>query len=160
MLSIYASKVEVLKSKQAQKYGIDNEPTYTHLENLKLTCSVFDIIRTHFGVPIFISSGYRSSEVNEKVGGSTTSQHSLGQALDIDADMYGKVTNKQLFDFIRTSLNFDQLIYEHGNDNDPAWVHFSYKRSGNRKQILRAYYDKTKGKTVYINWTPQLKLDK
>lgn len=148
-LSQYVSLSEVTKSDTATKRGIDNSPTPEHLENLKVICAeVFDKVREHFGVPLFISSGYRSAALNKAIGGSATSDHNLGRALDLDQDFRGNgVTNKQVFDYIRQNLDFDQLIWEFGSNDNPDWVHVGYRKGANRKQVLRA--KKVGSKTVY-----------
>ena len=100
------------------------------------------VIRDHFGVPIGVSSGYRSKALNKAIGGSKYSQHMIGEALDIDADIYGKVTNAEIFNFVKNNLEWDQMIWEFGDDEEPNWVHISYKAKGqNRKQLKRAYRD-------------------
>jgi len=142
------SLAEVTKSATAMRHGIANEPTQEHLQNLKLVAeSVFQPIREHFGMPLGVSSGYRSEALNELIGGSKTSQHSKGEALDLDADIYGGITNAEVFRYIRFNLDFDQLIWEFGTDQEPAWVHCSYKAEGNRREVLRAY--RHNGKTRY-----------
>ena len=148
-LSENLSVNEVIKSNTATRKGIDNHPTQEHLEALEdIAENIFQPIREHFKVPIGISSGYRSEALNKAIGGSKTSQHSKGEALDLDADMFGKITNKQIFEFIKDNLVFDQLIWEFGNDNEPNWVHVSFTtRRPNRMQILKAY--KEKGKSKY-----------
>lgn len=141
---------ELTRSESAKRVGISNKPTAEHIENMKnLANNIFQPIREHFDVPIFISSGYRSKELNAKVGGSTTSQHSSGEAIDIDMDGSSSgVTNKEVFDFIKDNLDFDQLIWEFGSKKNPDWVHVSYESTGKqRKQILRAV--KVKGVTKY-----------
>jgi len=142
---------EVVKSNTATRRGIDNNPTQEHLESLEdIANNIFQPLREDLGVPIGISSGYRSKDLNEAIGGSKKSQHSKGEALDLDADMYGRVTNKKIFDYIKENLVFDQLIWEFGNDNEPNWVHVSYTRKKtNRMQVLKA--KKINGKTKYIN---------
>lgn len=144
-LSKNLSLSEVVKSNTAIKNGIDNSPTLEHLQNLEILAEkIFQPIREHFGVPIGISSGYRSKALNEAIGGSKTSQHCNGQALDLDADMFGKVTNKEIFDYIVENLSFDQVI----NEFNYSWIHVSYKnKKENRKQVLKAY--KENGKTKY-----------
>ena len=114
-------------------------PTPEHIENFKLLAEkVFQPIREHFGVPIILSSGYRSKELNTAVGGALSSQHCTGEAIDIDMDGT-TVTNKQIFDFIKDNLSFDQMIWEFGTDSNPDWVHVSYESTGKqRKQILKA----------------------
>jgi NADH dehydrogenase FAD-containing subunit len=149
-LSKNLSLAEVLRSESAKRNGISNTPTKEHLANLtSIALNVFQPIRDHFLVAIHISSGYRSLALNRAVGGSNTSQHSKGQALDIDMDGT-KITNKQIFDFIKDNIEFDQLIWEFGTDKNPDWVHVSYAKGKNRKQILKAV--RRNGKTSYINF--------
>jgi hypothetical protein len=150
-LSNYVSLAEVTKSDTAKRKGISNEPTPEHLENLKTICNeVFDKIREHFGVPIYISSGYRSEALNKAIGGSKTSDHNLGRALDLDQDGRGNgVTNMEVFEFIKDNLEFDQVIGEFQRaDGNFDWVHVGYRKGANRKQILVAYRDAA-GKTKY-----------
>jgi len=148
-LSNNLSVKEVTKSNTAKRFGIDNRPTIEHLQNLKaIALNIFQPARNHFKKPIFVSSGYRSEDLNEKIGGSKTSQHSKGQALDLDAHTFGGLTNKELFDFISEHLEFDQIIWEFGTDEEPDWVHVSYVSSGiNRGEYLKAY--KANGITKY-----------
>ena len=148
-LSNNLSVKEVTKSNTAKRFVIDNRPTIEHLQNLKaIALNIFQPARNHFKKPIFVSSGYRSEDLNEKIGGSKTSQHSKGQALDLDAHTFGGLTNKELFDFISEHLEFDQIIWEFGTDEEPDWVHVSYVSSGiNRGESLKAY--KANGITKY-----------
>jgi zinc D-Ala-D-Ala carboxypeptidase len=100
------------------------------------------------GAPIYVSSFFRSAQVNKAVGGSMTSQHCKGEAIDIDCDVYGNGTNKEVFEYIKNHLPFDQLIWEFGTDENPAWVHVSLRRDNkNRKQVLKAVTQN--GRTVY-----------
>jgi hypothetical protein len=150
-ISKHLSLAEVSRSETAKRKGINNTPSGEHLANFKLLAeNIFEPIREHFGVPINISSGYRSKELNTAIGGSLTSQHCQGEAIDIDMDgSTNGVTNKMVFDYIKNNLNFDQLIYEFGTDKNPDWVHVSYESSGKqRKQILKAV--KSGGKTSYV----------
>ena len=154
MFSQYVSKRELLKSSTAARLGLTNEPTKEHWDNLYNTCKLFDIIRNHFGVPIAITGGYRSKKLNENIPGSSlTSQHCKGEALDIDADVYGKITNADIFYYVKEILDFDQLIWEYGDDMEPAWVHISINpvSSKNRKQVLTCYHDKN-GDVKYKPW--------
>lgn len=134
---------EAIKSNTATRLGIDNTPEEWEIHNLRAVAeNVFQPVRDHFGVPIAVSSGYRSKELNKAIGGSKYSQHMIGEALDIDADIYGKVTNAEIFNYIKNNLEWDQMIWEFGDDEEPNWVHVSYRESGdNRKQIKRAYRD-------------------
>jgi len=148
-LSKNLALAEVTRSETAKRRGISNMPTPEHIENFKkLAENIFQPIRDHFGVPIRISSGYRSAALNKAVGGSSSSQHCKGEAIDIDMDGTA-ITNKQIFDFIKANLNFDQLIWEFGTDANPDWVHVSYNSDGaQRKQILKAV--KAGGATKYL----------
>jgi len=149
-LSEHLNLSEVTKSDTAKRKGISNEPTPEHLENFKkLAENIFEPIRKHFNQPIFISSGYRSKELNTAIGGSLTSQHCSGEAIDIDMDgRSNTVTNKAVFDYIKGNLNFDQLIWEFGTDSNPDWVHVSYESTGRqRKQFLKAF--RVNGNTTY-----------
>jgi hypothetical protein len=147
-LSKHLSLAEVTRSESAKRNGISNEPTAEHLNNFKLLAEkVFEPIREHFKVPIHISSGYRSLALNKKIGGSSSSQHCSGEAIDIDMDGTA-ITNAQVFNYIKDNLNFDQLIWEFGTASNPDWVHVSYESTGKqRKQVLRAI--KQGGKTAY-----------
>lgn len=149
-LSKNLTLTEVTKSQTAERYGIDNSPGKDALDNLRLLAeNIFQPMRDYFGVPLFISSGYRSPELNKRIGGSSTSSHMRGEALDIDAHIFGGVTNRELVAYVLTHLDFDQLIWEFGTEEEPAWVHISYKKEGNRNQFLQA--KKVNGKTKYIN---------
>jgi len=152
-LSEHLDLSEVIRSESAKRKCISNMPTPEHIENFKLLAEkVFQPIREHFRCPIHISSGYRSKELNQAVGGSLTSQHCQGEAIDIDMDgTPNGVTNRMVFDFIKDNLDFDQLIYEFGDSNNPDWVHVSYETTGKqRKQILKAI--RVNGKTSYTNY--------
>jgi len=139
---------EVTKSATATRKGIANTPTATHLIALKeVATNIFQPCREHFGKPLAVTSGYRSEALNEAINGSKRSQHSKGEALDLDADVFGGFSNAELFNYIKNNLDFDQLIWEFGNNNNPAWVHCSYKTQGNRNEVLIAV--KTNGKTTY-----------
>ena len=148
-ISQHLSLAEVTRSETAKRRGISNIPTAEHLENFKfLAENVFEKVRAHFGVPIHISSGYRSKELNAAIKGSLTSQHSKGQAIDIDMDGSSNgVTNADIYNYIKDNLEFDQLIWEFGTDKNPDWVHVSYVNGINRKQKLKAV--RKKGKTSY-----------
>lgn len=150
-ISKHLSLAEVIRSETAKRNGISNMPTEEHLNNFKaLADNVFEKIRTHFGVPIHISSGYRSKELNKLIGGSSTSQHCFGEAIDIDMDGSASgVTNADVFNYIKDNLQYDQLIWEGGTDKNPDWVHVSYSKKKNRKQRLKAVIKN--GKTSYIN---------
>jgi zinc D-Ala-D-Ala carboxypeptidase len=140
-LSKHLTLFEMTRSEIAKRKGVSNEPTQEHIANMiVLAEKIFEPIREHFGVPIYVSSGYRSAALNKKIGGAKNSQHMTGEAMDIDMDGHSSgVSNVQIFNWIRANLVFDQLIWEYGNNSSPDWVHVSYSTSGtNRRQVLRA----------------------
>lgn len=144
-LSAHFNLAEFTRSESAKRHGVSNEPTAEHLANIKILCErILEPIRMKFG-PINISSGYRSKVLNHYIGGSLKSQHCEGKAADIDMDGMGSITNKQIFDYIKNELEFDQLI----NEFNYGWVHVSYNAGNNRMQILDAI--KVNNKTVYSN---------
>jgi zinc D-Ala-D-Ala carboxypeptidase len=125
-------------------HNIPNKMNEAHIASATLLCNkVFEPLRLYLGRAIIISSGYRSPALNRAIGGSATSQHSKAEAIDVNIGAKG-------FFYIKDNLEFDQLIWEFGTDHEPAWVHVSYKKSGNRKQVLKAI--KSNGKTKYINY--------
>ena len=136
-ISKYITYDEAVTSQTAIRKGIANVPNNEQLINMQLVgIRVFDVVRDHFGTPLRVSSFFRNEATNKAVGGSSTSQHVKGQAIDIQGT--GKVTNKMIFDYIKENLDYDQLIWEYGTDQNPAWVHVSYvSKEKNRKQILK-----------------------
>ena len=148
MISKHISMKEATRSVTAMRLGLDNTPTEEHLDNMKLVANkIFEPLRSWVGGPIRINSFYRGPELNEAIGGSTKSQHMIGQAVDID-DTYGHKTNAEMFNYIRGNLDFDQMIWEFGDDNNPDWVHISYvSEDENRNRCLKA--ERKDGKTVY-----------
>lgn len=155
-LSKNLSLVEFTRSQTAKRRGIDNTPDGDHLEAAKLLAeNIFQPIREHFKKAIFISSGYRSDALNKAIGGSTTSQHSKGEAIDIDMDGHPGPSNTEVFEYIKDNLPFDQLIWEFGNDEKPDWVHVSYNANGNQRgQILKAKRNSAR-RTYYELWNKQ-----
>lgn len=119
------------------KNNIKNEATEEHISNMQyLGLKVFDPLYEHFEGKIKINNMYRSKKLNKALknagyAASKTSQHMVGQAIDIDA--LAPYTNKDLFKYIVENLDFDQIIWESGTDTNPDWVHVSYKLNGNRK---------------------------
>lgn len=149
-LSKNLSLAECTKSQTAKRLGINNEPDEWTTENLRqIAINVFQPLRDHFGVPIYVSSGYRGPELNRAIGGAKRSQHMEGRALDLDGDVYGSPSNAEIFDYIRKNLEFDQIVWEFGDEDNPDWVHVSYVYGGNnRGRCLKACRD-DKGKTYY-----------
>ena len=149
-LSKNLSLREVTKSRTAVRLGIDNTPDDWTIENLRAVAEdIFQPLRNAFGTAIYVSSGYRSEELNVAIGGSKRSQHVQGRALDLDADVFGGCTNGEIFQYILNNLTFDQLIWEFGDQDNPDWVHVSYVRDGlNRGRCLKALRDDD-GKVYY-----------
>ena len=138
---------ELTKSQEATRLGIDNTPSEEHILNLKILCeNVLQPIRDFYGMPVSVSSGYRSIALCEAIGSSAKSQHTKGQAADFE--IFG-VANKDVAEFIVKNIEYDQCILEFWNENDPnsGWVHCSYSVNGNRKQYLKA--EKLNGRIIY-----------
>ena len=147
-ISKHVSYKEGVRSNTATRRGIDNTPTDDHLHFMEIIAhEIFEPLREWVGGPIKINSFYRSPDLNTAIGGSAMAQHCKGQAMDID-DTFGYKTNAEMFKWIKENLNFDQMIWEFGNDDNPDWVHISYvSEAKNRNRCLKAY--KEKGKTKY-----------
>jgi zinc D-Ala-D-Ala carboxypeptidase len=147
-ISEHISYKEGVYSTTAKRLGIDNTPTTYALQNMELLAEkVFEPLRKYVNGPIAINSFYRSEELNQAIGGSSKSQHCEGRAIDID-DTYGYMSNKEMYEYIKNNLDFDQIIWEFGTDDNPDWVHVSYvDHDFNRQRCLKAY--KEDGKTKY-----------
>ncbi len=152
-LSKHLELSEVTDSPTAKRLGISNQPTPEHIENFKkLAEHIFEPIREHFGVPIYISSGYRSAALNKAIkGSSTTSYHIFGKAVDLDQqNKKNGITNKQVFDFIKDNLFYSELIWEFGTSSQPDWVHVAYDEKKLNKETLKSV---RVGKTVkYLSY--------
>ena len=151
MISKHISDKEGVYSNTATRRGIDNTPNDEQLDNMGLIAEkVFEPLREWVGGPIKINSFYRSPELNTAIGGSATSQHCKGQAIDID-DTFGKATNAEMYYWIKKNLDFDQMIWEFGDDDNPNWVHVSYvSPEKNRNRCLKAYKENKKTKYKVI----------
>jgi len=138
---------ELTASNTAKSKGISNEPDTKQLAALQLLVEkILQPLRDGIDKPIKVSSGLRVPALNKAIGGSVTSQHCKGEAVDIQ--MSGKTGNAKLFNYIKENLVFDQMIWEFGTQENPEWVHVSYSAKGNRGEILRAY--KKDGRTRYM----------
>ena len=148
MISKHVSYKEGINSMTAVRLGIDNTPNDEQLSNMELIANeIFEPLRAYVGGPIKINSFFRSPELNKAIGGSSKSQHCKGQAMDID-DTFGRMTNAEMYHWIKEYLDFDQMIWEFGDDDNPNWIHVSYvSPEENRNRCLRAYKDN--GKTAY-----------
>ena len=148
-ISKHVSYREGVYSITALRLGLNNDPSDAHLQNMKLLSEkIFEPLRMYVNGPIKINSFYRGPELNKAIGGSAKSQHCHGQAMDID-DTYGHMSNATMYKWIKENLDYDQMIWEFGDDNNPAWVHVSYVDPGsNRNRCLKAYRED--GKTKYM----------
>ena len=149
MISKHISDKEGVYSRTAIRRGIDNTPNEEQEVNMKLLAEkVFEPLREWVGGPIKINSFFRSVELNKAIGGSSKSQHCHGQAIDID-DTFGYKTNADMYNHIKNNLDFDQMIWEYGDDDNPNWVHISYvSEFDNRRRCLKAY--RKNGSTKYM----------
>ena len=148
MISEHISYKESVYSITATRRGINNIPDDEQLTNMELVAEeVFEPLREWVGGPIKINSFFRCPKLNKAIGGSSKSQHCYGQAIDID-DTFHKASNADMYNYIKEHLEFDQLIWEFGDNKNPDWVHVSYvSPEENRNRCLKAYRDK--GKTKY-----------
>jgi hypothetical protein len=147
-ISKHISYKEGTRSNTAQRLGIENIPgdyEFTNMTNIAI--NIFEPLRVWVGGPIRINSFYRCEDLNRAIGGSSRSQHCQGRAMDLD-DVHGHKTNAEMFRYIKENLNFDQLIWEFGDEENPDWIHVSYvSEDQNRQRCLKAY--KLNGKTKY-----------
>jgi hypothetical protein len=147
-ISKHISYKEAVYSRTATRRDIINNPNAEQMENMvTIAEEVFEPLRMWVGGPVKINSFFRSPELNKAIGGSGKSQHCHGQAIDLD-DTFGRATNAEMFEFIKEHLDFDQMIWEFGDDENPNWVHVSYvSEKENRNRCLKAY--KENGRTNY-----------
>jgi len=151
MISKHVSYKEGTFSATATRLGFDNIPNDEQLDNMELIAKkVFEPLREWVGGPIKINSFFRCPDLNKAIGGSSKSQHCQGQAIDID-DTYKVVANSDMYDYIKNNLDFDQLIWEFGDDDNPNWVHVSYvSEEDNRNRCLKAYREQGRSKYMVI----------
>ena len=142
------SLTEMVKSETALRHGMENTPGEAEIAALRLLCEkVLQPVRDHYGVGVKVNSGYRSPDVNSKVGGSRTSDHCKGMAADLEIP---GVANADLAQWVKDNLEFTQLILEFYTPGipDSGWVHVSYDPDNLKKQVMTA--TKKDGKTVYL----------
>ena len=140
ILSPHFRLSELTRSQTAARRGIDNTPPADVVANLRRLCvNVLEPLRALVGRPIFVSSGYRSPELNELVGGNRRGSHPRGEAADLECP---GIDNFRLAQIIRDNdLPYDQLILELYVSGVPSsgWVHVSHKETGNRGECLTAF---------------------
>ena len=142
-LTLHVSVAEFERSEAAIKHGISNKMNEFEKERaIELCKNVFEPIRAYVGKPIKINSGFRSAALNKRIGGAKTSQHVLGEAMDLD------LHDRDLFEWILDNVEFDQIIFEGGTEDNADWFHISYRKGRNRKQALRMI--KKGGKSTYV----------
>jgi len=147
MISNHISYYEGTYSPTAVAKGLNNEPSLNQLKAMRLVAvKCFEPLRMWANVPLSINSFFRGKELNAAIGGSSTSQHCKGEAIDIDGK--GKISNAKIFHFLKENVEFSQLIAEFPSNGEPSWVHVSYSENGNKGEILIAV--KEKGKTKYL----------
>ena len=147
-ISKHITYKEAIRSNTALRLNINNIPNDYEISNMVgIASNVFEPLREYVGGPIKINSMFRSEALNRAIGGSSRSQHCQGRAIDLD-DTFGHKTNAEMFNYIKDNLNFDQLIWEFGDDTNPNWVHVSFvSNDENRGRCLKA--EKVNGKTSY-----------
>ena len=154
MITKNFSLEELTHSNTAKARGISNVPNDTHKANLIASAkNLWQPVRDILGVPMIVSSGYRSPALNRAVGGSATSAHSHGFAIDFTAPKLGNtraIAKKLTTELKARGIKFDQLILEFP-DSDSSWIHLGYKSpSGKQRgQLLTAV--KRGGRTVYLS---------
>lgn len=141
------SLAELTHSETAERLNIENSPSVDQIDNLRKLCeNILQPARDRLNDYISVTSGLRVLALNRAVGSKDNSQHPKGEAADVKCR-----NNANLFELIRSELSFDQLIWEFGDDNQPKWIHVSFKGyADNRNQALRAIREN--GKVKYINY--------
>lgn len=150
-ISKHISYKEGVRSSTARRLDIENAPSDYHLSNMEVIAeNIFEPLRKWAGGAIRINSFFRSADLNKAIGGSSKSQHCEGRAIDID-DTFGHKTNAEMYNYIKDNLDFDQMIWEFGDDENPDWVHVSYvSEESNRSRCLKAYKENSKTKYKVI----------
>ena len=126
---------DVVRSQTATQMNYTEQftPDQSVIDSASLLCKMI-LDKIPFGFSI--SSFFRCDRLNKRIGGSSTSDHRLGRSADLDTQ--NNANNAEIFNWIKANCVFDQLIWEYGNDQDPDWVHVSYRKVGNRHEVLRA----------------------
>jgi hypothetical protein len=150
MISKHISDHEGVYSRTGERLGLDNTPNELQLHCMKdIAHGLFEPLREWVGGPIKVNSFFRGRPVNTAIGGEKNSQHMKGQAIDMD-DTFGHKTNAEMYHYIKDNLDFDQMVWEFGTEDNPNWLHVSYvTHRKNRKKLTIAY--KENGKTKYVN---------
>ena len=149
-ISDHISYKEATVSATGLRLGLDNDPNSEQLHCMQdIAYNLFEPLRKWVGGPIKVNSFFRGEPVNTAIGGSKTSQHMKGQAIDID-DTFKHKTNAEMYHYIKDNLDFDQMIWEFGDDKNPNWIHISWvSHRPNRKKLTIA--KKANGRTKYVH---------
>lgn len=157
-ISKHFSYREMTRSETARRHGIDNTPNSTELDNIRYTAEQMEKVREYLNtkynqpIAIIVTSCFRNEKVNRLVGGSKTSAHRYGLAVDCDATGFTSTAfAKEIMEMKDKGLiDYDQLILEFPERGDGAWVHIGFKKNGvgQREQVLTAV--KRNGKTKYL----------
>ncbi len=147
-ISKHITYKEAVRSNTALRLNIKNEPNDYQISNMVgIANHIFEPLREYVGGPIKITSMFRNEILNRAIGGAKRSQHMEGRAMDLD-DTFGHKTNAEMYKFIKENINFDQLVWEFGTDENPNWIHVSYvSDEENRNRCLKA--ERVNGKAVY-----------
>ena len=152
-LSKHFKLEEFEKSMTATRKGIKNKAGAGEIKSLGDLCyECLEPMRAHFDKPVTITSGYRSEALCEAIGSKKTSQHTKGQAADLEIN---GVPNIKIAYWLSNNVDFDQLILEYFDKNDPScgWIHISYNEKGNnRKQVLTFDGDKYENGLPDMEW--------
>lgn len=127
---------ELTRSQAAVRLGIANSPDALQVEALRRVCAqILEPVRAHYGRPVRVTSGFRSVKLNARIGGSRTSQHCAGEAVDFEVP---GISNLEVCRWIEERGDFDQLILEYYTPGDPnsGWVHASWKLGRLRRLVL------------------------
>jgi zinc D-Ala-D-Ala carboxypeptidase len=125
---------EFVRSQTASRHRIDNTPPASAVESLKtLVEQILQPIRDEYKQPLIITSGYRCRMLNKIIGGASRSQHQFGEAADFSVT---SMPHLHVVRWIERNLEFDQLILEYYKGGSTGWIHVSFSRSHNRKQVF------------------------
>lgn len=155
-ISKYLSLYEATCFYMAEQMGVNNIPEGDNYKNMIETATeIFDPCREAMGGPLFCHALYRGPELNAKTSGADpNSDHLRAQAVDMDCDQYQNGDNRKLFMYVLNHLDYDNLIWEKGDDKKPDWVHVSFKPN-NRKLLSR----KVNGQPMKIHYDPKVSIN-
>ena len=151
----YFTISEFIRSETAIKKRVWNGCNREQEDNIEsLVAAVLDPLREKYGSPIKVTSGFRCTAVNKNIGGTVTSQHTVGEAADIVGYDGSTTENYKLGRLIVALGNYDQIIFENVGKSDlkPQWIHVSWKRKGDNRHLIMK---KVKGTKTYVYIKPK-----